>query len=47
LRQVASEPERQEKIRTALKTWCEKFRAAQEGILRVAMNEEDGVPAAL
>jgi pyrroloquinoline quinone (PQQ) biosynthesis protein C len=34
--------ERQEKIRTALKTWCEKFRAAQEGIFKVAMGLEEG-----
>ena len=47
VREYASQPERQEKIRTALKTWCEKFRAAQEGILRVAMSEEEGVPATL
>jgi pyrroloquinoline quinone (PQQ) biosynthesis protein C len=46
VREYATTPQRQEKIRTALKTWCEKFRAAQEGILRVAMGEEDGVAAA-
>jgi len=34
--EYATTPERQEKIRTALRTWCEKFRAAQEGIFKVA-----------
>lgn len=45
VREYATIPQRQEKIRTALASWCEKFRAAQEGILRVAMGEEDGVAA--
>ena len=45
VREYATTPQRQEKIRTALASWCEKFRAAQEGILRVAMGEEDGVAA--
>ncbi|MGE0680164.1 MAG: iron-containing redox enzyme family protein [Candidatus Binatia bacterium] len=40
-------PERQEKIRNALKTWCEKFRAAQEGIFKVAMGLEEGTEAML
>jgi pyrroloquinoline-quinone synthase len=45
--EYATTPERQEKIRTALKTWCEKFRAAQEGIFKVALGVEEGVEAAL
>ena len=45
VREYATTAQRQEKIRTALASWCEKFRAAQEGILRVAMGEEDGVDA--
>ena len=45
VREYATTRQRQEKIRTALASWCEKFRAAQEGILRVAMGEEDGVAA--
>ncbi len=45
VREYATTAQRQEKIRTALANWCEKFRAAQEGILRVAMGEEDGVAA--
>jgi pyrroloquinoline quinone (PQQ) biosynthesis protein C len=47
VREYATTPERQERIRTALKTWCEKFAAAQEGIFRVAMGVEDGVEAPL
>jgi pyrroloquinoline quinone (PQQ) biosynthesis protein C len=47
VRQYATTPERQEKIRAALKTWCEKFRAAQEGIFKVAMGVEEGIPAEL
>lgn len=45
--EYATTPERQEKIRTALADWCEKFRAAQEGIFRVAMGLEEGVEATL
>ena len=45
--EYATTPERQEKIRTALKTWCEKFRAAQEGIFKVALGVEEGLEAAL
>ena len=45
VREYATTAQRQEKIRTALASWCEKFRAAQEGILRVALGEEDGVAA--
>jgi hypothetical protein len=37
----------QERIRNALRTWCEKFAAAQEGIFGVAMGTEDGVEDAL
>jgi pyrroloquinoline quinone (PQQ) biosynthesis protein C len=47
VREYATTPDRQERIRTALKTWCEKFAAAQEGIFRVAMGVEDGVEAPL
>ena len=45
--EYATTPERQEKIRTALRTWCEKFRAAQEGIFKVALGVEEGVEAVL
>lgn len=45
VREYATTPERQGKIRTALQNWCEKFCAAQEGIFRVAMGLEDGVEA--
>ena len=47
VREYATTPERKEKIRTALQDWCEKFRAAQEGIFRVALGAEEGVAAAL
>lgn len=47
VREYATTPERQDKIREALKNWCEKFRAAQEGIFKVAMGVEEGVEAAL
>jgi pyrroloquinoline quinone (PQQ) biosynthesis protein C len=47
VREYATTPERQGKVRAALQTWCEKFRAAQEGIFRVAMGAEEGVEAAL
>jgi len=47
VREYATTPERQEKIRAALQTWCEKFRAAQDGIFRVAMGVAEGVAAAL
>jgi len=47
VREYATTPERKEKIRTALQDWCEKFRAAQEGIFRVALGAEEGVEAAL
>lgn len=47
VQEYATTQERQEKIRAALKTWCEKFRAAQEGIFKVAMGVEDGIEAAL
>lgn len=45
--EYATTPERQEKIRTALRTWCDKFRAAQEGIFKVALGVEEGIEAAL
>lgn len=47
VREYATTGERQEKIRTALQTWCEKFRAAQEGIFRVAMGIDEGAEARL
>lgn len=47
VREYATTPERQDRIREALKTWCEKFRAAQEGIFKVAMGLEEGVAARL
>jgi hypothetical protein len=47
VREYATTSERQEKIRTALETWCEKFGAAQEGIFRLAMGVEDSVEAPL
>lgn len=47
VQEYATTPERQDKIRTALKTWCEKFRAAQEGIFKVAMGVEDGIEAVM
>lgn len=47
VREYATTPERQDRIREALKTWCEKFRAAQEGIFKVAMGLEEGVTARL
>ncbi|MEW6301798.1 MAG: iron-containing redox enzyme family protein [Thermodesulfobacteriota bacterium] len=47
VREYATTPERQGKIRAALRDWCEKFRAAQEGIFRVAMGLEEGIEAPL
>lgn len=47
VQEYATTPDRQEKIHTALKTWCEKFRAAQEGIFKVAMGVEEGIEAQL
>jgi pyrroloquinoline quinone (PQQ) biosynthesis protein C len=47
VREYATTSERQEKIRAVVKTWCEKFSAAQEGVLRVAMGEEEGIKAPL
>ncbi|MCS6924659.1 MAG: iron-containing redox enzyme family protein [Candidatus Binatia bacterium] len=47
VREYATTPERQEKIRVALQQWCEKFRAAQEGIFRVAMGLEEGIEVSL
>jgi len=41
--EYATTPERQQKIRENIKTWCEKFSAAQEGGLKVAMGLESGV----
>ena len=47
VREYATTSDRQERIRTALETWCEKFGAAQEGIFRVAMGVENGAEAPL
>jgi pyrroloquinoline quinone (PQQ) biosynthesis protein C len=47
VREYATTAERQQRIRAALRTWCEKFAAAQEGIFRVAMGAEDGVEGSL
>ena len=43
VREYAITEERQRKIRDNIKTWCEKFSAAQEGGYRVAMGLEEGV----
>ncbi len=42
VREFATTPERQQKIRDNVETWCEKFEAAQEGGLRVAMGIDAG-----
>jgi pyrroloquinoline quinone (PQQ) biosynthesis protein C len=43
VQEYATTEERQQKIRDSIKTWCEKFSAAQVGGLRVAMGLEPGV----
>jgi pyrroloquinoline quinone (PQQ) biosynthesis protein C len=43
VQEYATTEERQQKIRDSIKTWCEKFSAAQEGGWRVAMGLEPGV----
>ncbi len=43
VREYATTEERQQKIRESIRTWCEKFSAAQEGGYRVAMGLEEGV----
>jgi pyrroloquinoline quinone (PQQ) biosynthesis protein C len=43
VREYATTTERQQKIRDSIKTWCEKFSAAQEGGYRVAMGLDPGV----
>ena len=43
VREYADTPERQRKIAEVVKTWCEKFQAAQEGGFRVAMGVDPGV----
>ncbi len=43
VREYATTEERQRKIRENIKTWCEKFSAAQEGGYRVAMGLDQGV----
>jgi pyrroloquinoline quinone (PQQ) biosynthesis protein C len=41
--EYADTDEKQHKIRDNIKTWCEKFTAAQEGGYRVAMGQDAGV----
>jgi pyrroloquinoline quinone (PQQ) biosynthesis protein C len=41
-REYATTEERQQKIREAIKTWCEKFSAAAEGGYRVSLGLEPG-----
>jgi pyrroloquinoline quinone (PQQ) biosynthesis protein C len=43
VQEYATTEERQRKIRDNIKTWCEKFSAAQEGGYRVAMGLDQGV----
>jgi hypothetical protein len=43
VQEYATNGERQQKIRDSIKTWCEKFNAAQEGGYRVAMGLDQGV----
>jgi pyrroloquinoline quinone (PQQ) biosynthesis protein C len=43
VRQYATSDDRQAKIRDNVKTWCEKFLAAQEGGYRVAMGADPGI----
>jgi pyrroloquinoline quinone (PQQ) biosynthesis protein C len=41
--EYATTEDRQQKIRDNIKTWCQKFSAAQEGGFRVAMGLDQGV----
>jgi pyrroloquinoline quinone (PQQ) biosynthesis protein C len=43
VREYATTEERQRKIRESIRTWCEKFGAAQEGGYRVALGIDPGV----
>jgi pyrroloquinoline quinone (PQQ) biosynthesis protein C len=43
VQEYATTDERQQKIRDSIKTWCEKFSAAQEGGYRVAMGLDQGM----
>lgn len=43
VREYATTDERQQKIRDSVKTWCDKFQAAQEGGYRVAMGVDEGI----
>jgi len=43
VKEYATTEERQQKIRDSIKTWCQKFSAAQEGGYRVAMGLAQGV----
>jgi hypothetical protein len=43
VKEYATTPERQQKIRDSITTWCEKFSAAQEGGYRTAMGIDQGV----
>jgi len=47
VREYATTEERQQKIRGSIRTWCEKFSAAQEGGYRVAMGVDQGVQVRL
>jgi len=43
VREYTTTDECQQKIRDKLKTWCDKFQAAQEGGYRVSMGVDAGV----
>lgn len=43
VQEYATTDERQRKVRDGIRTWCEKFSAAQEGGYRVAMGLDQGV----
>jgi pyrroloquinoline quinone (PQQ) biosynthesis protein C len=43
VQEYATTEERQQKIRTSIRTWCEKFSAAQEGGYRMAMGIDQGM----
>ena len=43
VREYATTVERQHKIQESIKTWCEKYVAAQEGGYRVALGLDQGI----
>jgi pyrroloquinoline quinone (PQQ) biosynthesis protein C len=47
VREYATTEERQHKIQESVKTWCEKFAAAQEGGYRVALGADQGIQVQL